>query len=60
MELLAFSPEVGGMAGTLKRQGITILIGLMWLRVESSWWLFGNELADSLKDIEFLDRLSDF
>jgi hypothetical protein len=45
MELLTFSPEVDGMAGTLKRQGMTILIGLMLLRVETSCGLFGNEPA---------------
>jgi hypothetical protein len=60
MVCLTFSSEVDGMAGTLKRQDMAILIGLMWLRVESSWGLFGNEPADFVKHIEFLNRLSDF
>lgn len=60
MDLLTFSPEVDGMAGTLKRHGMTIFTGLIWLRVEFILGLFGNEPVDSLRDIEFLDRLSDF
>jgi hypothetical protein len=44
-----FVPEVDGMLGTLKRQGMPILMGLMWLRIESSWGLFSDEPEDSLK-----------